>query len=123
MNLGDLRRSQSAVVSVADAASVLGVDVRTVSRAIECGDLPALKVGRRVLIPRLLLLARLGVDTERAEPETPTLVAALPHAFEVPWHEDGGSGASRHSRRSAGHVSDARHTSAVTGARPGRAPL
>lgn len=78
MNLGDLRKSQSAVISIADTASVLGVDVRTISRAIESGDLPALRVGRRVLIPRLLLLSRLGVEAaEPAEPGTSAHLAAV----------------------------------------------
>ncbi|TFV66938.1 UNVERIFIED_ORG: DNA-binding protein [Bacillus sp. AZ43] len=61
VNLEDLRASGSAVVTVAQAASVFGVDVRTVTRAIENGDLPAVRLGRRVLIPRLSLLAVLGV--------------------------------------------------------------
>ncbi len=64
MNLDDLRASQAAVVTVAQAASVLSVDVRTVSRAIENGELPAFRLGRRVLIPRLPLLAALGVQSD-----------------------------------------------------------
>jgi excisionase family DNA binding protein len=61
VNLEDLRTSRSAVVTVAQAASVFGVDVRTVTRAIGNGELPAIRLGRRVLIPRLPLLAVLGV--------------------------------------------------------------
>lgn len=64
MDLDELRISQAAVVTVAQAASVFGVDVRTVTRAIENGELPALRLGRRVLIPRLPLLAALGVRVE-----------------------------------------------------------
>ncbi len=56
--------SRAAVVTVAQAACVLGVDVRTVSRAIVNGELPALRLGRRVLIPRLPLLAALGVEVD-----------------------------------------------------------
>ncbi|WP_218122500.1 excisionase family DNA-binding protein [Blastococcus aurantiacus] len=69
MDLDDLRISRAAVVSVAEAASVFGVDVRTVTRAIDNGELPALRLGRRVLIPRLPLLAALGVtvDSDRSE--------------------------------------------------------
>jgi excisionase family DNA binding protein len=69
VNLEDLRTSRSAVVTVAQAASVFGVDVRTVTRAIQNGELPALRLGRRVLIPRLPLLACLGVmaDGDLAE--------------------------------------------------------
>ena len=58
--------SRAAVVTVAQAAAVLGVDVRTVTRAIENGELPALRLGRRVLIPRLLLLTALGVRVDGA---------------------------------------------------------
>ena len=61
MDLDELRISRAAVVTVAQAAAVFGVDVRTVARAIENGELPALRLGRRVLIPRLPLLAALGV--------------------------------------------------------------
>jgi excisionase family DNA binding protein len=61
VDLEDLRISRAAVVTVAQAAAVFGVDVRTVARAIENGELPALRLGRRVLIPRLPLLAALGV--------------------------------------------------------------
>jgi excisionase family DNA binding protein len=61
VDLEELRISRAAVVTVAQAAGVFGVDVRTVARAIENGELPALRLGRRVLIPRLPLLAALGV--------------------------------------------------------------
>ncbi len=61
MDLEELRISRAAVVTVAQAAAVFGVDVRTVARAIENDELPALRLGRRVLIPRLPLLAALGV--------------------------------------------------------------
>ena len=66
MDLEELRISRAAVVTVAQAAAVFGVDVRTVSRAIENGELPALRLGRRVLIPRLPLLAALGVMVDDA---------------------------------------------------------
>lgn len=70
MNLEDLKTSRSAVVTVAQAASVFGVDVRTVTRAIHNGELPALRLGRRVLIPRLPLLACLGVTADEDLAET-----------------------------------------------------
>ena len=62
MDLEDLRTSHAAVVTIAQAAAVLGVDVRTVSRAIHNGELPALRLGRRLLIPRLPLLDCLGAS-------------------------------------------------------------
>ena len=69
MDLEELRISRAAVVTVAQAAAVFGVDVRTVTRAIENGELPALRLGRRVLIPRLPLLAALGVMVDDAPTE------------------------------------------------------
>jgi excisionase family DNA binding protein len=66
VDLEELRISRAAVVTVAQAAAVFGVDVRTVTRAIENGELPALRLGRRVLIPRLPLLAALGVKVDDA---------------------------------------------------------
>jgi excisionase family DNA binding protein len=44
----------------------MDVDPRTVTRAIEDGQLPSVRLGRRVLIPRLPLLELLGID-----PDTP----------------------------------------------------
>jgi excisionase family DNA binding protein len=73
VDLDDLRISRAAVVTVAQAASVFGVDTRTVARAIENGELPAVRLGRRVLIPRLPLLAVLGVTVDgdpAAAPDT-----------------------------------------------------
>jgi excisionase family DNA binding protein len=69
VDLEELRISRAAVVTVAQAAAVFGVDVRTVTRAIVNGELPALRLGRRVLIPRLPLLAALGVMVDDAPTE------------------------------------------------------
>jgi excisionase family DNA binding protein len=66
VDLDELRTSRAAVVTVAQTASVFGVDVRTVTRAIENGDLPVVRLGRRVLVPRLPLLAALGIRDEDA---------------------------------------------------------
>jgi excisionase family DNA binding protein len=59
-DLASLRASREAVLTRAETARVLRVDVRTVSRAIEAGDIPAVKVGRRILVPRERLLALLS---------------------------------------------------------------
>jgi excisionase family DNA binding protein len=67
LDLHELTASRAAVLTIAQAATILGVDVRTVSRAIHNGELPALRLGRRLLIPRLQLLACLGVADELAE--------------------------------------------------------
>src|SRR6187397_3359912 len=59
-DLAWLQSSGDATVSVAATAEVLGVDERTVTRALRDGQLPSVRVGRRVLVPRLRLLAVLG---------------------------------------------------------------
>jgi excisionase family DNA binding protein len=51
MNLADLLASTAAALTVTQVASLLDLDERTVRRACEDGDLPRLKVGRRLLIP------------------------------------------------------------------------
>ena len=57
-----LRRSTAAALTRRQVSQVLGIDERTVTRAIKSGELPSLAVGRRVLIPRLPLLRLLGVE-------------------------------------------------------------
>jgi excisionase family DNA binding protein len=69
VDLDELMASRAAVVTVAQAASLLGIDVRTVTRAVQCGELPVLRLGRRVLIPRLRLLELLGVATPLGAPD------------------------------------------------------
>lgn len=68
-DLAWLQNSTAATITVADTAEVMGVDPRTVGRGIDEGAIPAVKVGRRVLIPRLRLLAILtgsaGTNSEQ----------------------------------------------------------
>ena len=68
MDLEELRACRSAVITIADAAAVLGVDARTVSRAVQSGELPALRVGRRLLIPASRCSRALGSLTRAAVP-------------------------------------------------------
>lgn len=51
-NLREVRQSTRATLSVSEVADVLNVDPRTVSSAIAAGELPSVKLGRRLLIPR-----------------------------------------------------------------------
>lgn len=57
-----LRAATAAAITRRQTAQVLGVDERTVTRAIEAGEIPSLQVGRRVLVPRLPLLRLLGAQ-------------------------------------------------------------
>ncbi|BCT76086.1 hypothetical protein SCMU_19280 [Sinomonas cyclohexanicum] len=71
MSLNDLRASTANVISVAQAAAALAdleghrPDERTVRRACEDGQLPAIRLGKRILIPRLAFLAILDGTPER----------------------------------------------------------
>jgi len=52
MTLEELRASRLPTITRSDAAAALGVDPRTVTVGIENGTIPAIKLGRRVVIPR-----------------------------------------------------------------------
>ncbi|MGG7101018.1 helix-turn-helix domain-containing protein [Rhodococcus sp. 24CO] len=39
-----------------EVAALFGVDARTVSRAIDDGTIPSVRLGRRVFVPRVRLL-------------------------------------------------------------------
>ena len=43
-------------VSMGEAAEILGVNVKTVHKAVKAGQLPSKRVGKRILIPRSALL-------------------------------------------------------------------
>lgn len=58
-----LRNSTELAINQKTAAAALGVDPRTVSAAIASGTIPAVKLGRRVLIPREKFLALFEVNT------------------------------------------------------------
>jgi len=53
-----------ATLSVEQAAEVLGISRRSAYRAVERGDLPTLRLGRRLLVPTARLLAMLGVEQQ-----------------------------------------------------------
>lgn len=66
MNLNDLLASSAATLTPTDAGQILGCDPRTVGRGIEDGTIPAIRVGRRVMIPRIPFLRMLGVEEPTA---------------------------------------------------------
>jgi excisionase family DNA binding protein len=54
-------------MNVSDAAAVLGLPERSVYKAIRRGELPGIRIGRRVLVPVTSLHELLGeYDVERA---------------------------------------------------------
>ena len=58
-SLAAVRQSSRATLTIAEVARILNVDPRTVSGAAHSGELPSVKLGRRVLIPREPLIAML----------------------------------------------------------------
>lgn len=63
----EARTTDREVLNRAEVAALLTVDARTVDHAIEDGTIPAIRLGRRVLIPRRPFLAAFGVaSTESA---------------------------------------------------------
>jgi len=62
MSLADFVHSSDAVISRTDAATLLKCDPRTVSRGIEDGSIPSIKLGRRKLIPLMPFLKLLGFE-------------------------------------------------------------
>lgn len=59
-----LRNSDRQVLNRAEVAALLALDPRTVDHAIEDGTIPAVHIGRRVLIPRRPFLRAFGLDDE-----------------------------------------------------------
>lgn len=64
MTLDDLQTSTSATLTVTATGEILGLDPRTVMRGVEDGTIPAIRIGRRVVIPRLPLLKMLTGDEQ-----------------------------------------------------------
>jgi excisionase family DNA binding protein len=54
-------------MNVEEAGEMLGISRRSAYRAAANGDLPALRIGRRLLVPTAQLLDLLGISRERGE--------------------------------------------------------
>jgi excisionase family DNA binding protein len=52
---------------VEEAGEMLGISRRSAYRAAANGELPALRIGRRLLVPTAQLLDLLGISRERGE--------------------------------------------------------
>lgn len=52
ITIDSLRGSRSLVITRTEAAAALGVDPRTVTAGVENGTIPAVRLGRRLVIPR-----------------------------------------------------------------------
>jgi excisionase family DNA binding protein len=59
MDMQELRATTRATLNRQETAELLGVDARTVTEGIRQGNIPAIHIGRRVVIPREALLKML----------------------------------------------------------------
>jgi excisionase family DNA binding protein len=50
-------------MTVEEAARLLGISRNSAFRAVRSGELPAIRIGRRLLVPRSHVTALLGVET------------------------------------------------------------
>jgi hypothetical protein len=62
MSIKEVIDSGIGAISISQTAELMGCDPRTVSRGIAGGEIESFPIGRRVLIPVVPLLKKLGVD-------------------------------------------------------------
>lgn len=62
LSIEDIKNMTTVAITRTQGAQAMGVDQRTVTTAIENGSIPSVKLGRRVLIPRLPFLALFGAN-------------------------------------------------------------
>jgi excisionase family DNA binding protein len=53
-------------INIEQASSIIGLPVRTTYRAAARGQIPCIRIGRRLLVPTKRLLDMLGLDPEDA---------------------------------------------------------
>jgi excisionase family DNA binding protein len=61
--LEELRASTTITITRQEVAEALGVNPRTVSEGIRQGNIPAIRIGRRLVIPREKFLALFDVTS------------------------------------------------------------
>jgi excisionase family DNA binding protein len=66
ITLNRVRESSAATLTRTEVAQVMQVDPRTVTEGIRQGIIPAIKLGRRILIPREKFLALFDAPREEA---------------------------------------------------------
>lgn len=78
--IDQLRASTAAVVTIKDAAELMGVNRRTMSGALTVhgGDIPSRRIGRRIVIPRDAFLRWYSGDDAQPIPLPAADVAAEP---------------------------------------------
>lgn len=54
---------QSPVLSVAETAELLGLGKEATYRAIAKGEIPSVRIGKKILVPTTQILSLLGIQT------------------------------------------------------------
>jgi excisionase family DNA binding protein len=62
LSIEDIKNMSSMAITRTQVSQALGIDPRTVRIGIEDGTIPSVRIGRRILIPRLPFLAIFGAD-------------------------------------------------------------
>ena len=62
-----MNASEPILLNKKTAASLLGISVRTLDELVQCGDVPTVRIGRRVLFLRKSLEAFVRVSVGRRE--------------------------------------------------------
>lgn len=65
---------QRATLSVEDNAALLGLSRNTVYSAIQSGENPCVRFGRRLLVPTALLAEMLGLASDRSPAADPHVI-------------------------------------------------
>jgi excisionase family DNA binding protein len=72
----ELARSLPPVITVAQGGALLGLGRAAAYEAVQRGELPALRFGRRLLVPTACVLALLGLDPTNSNGGEPDQLAA-----------------------------------------------
>ncbi|MDH6283279.1 excisionase family DNA-binding protein [Prescottella agglutinans] len=64
LTIEDIKAMKTVAITKTQAAQAMGVDPRTATGAVEDGSIPSVRIGRRVLIPRIPFLALFGAAND-----------------------------------------------------------
>lgn len=64
-----MRMNLPPTISVEDASELLGISVRSAYKAAHNGEIPTLRLGRRMLVPTAKLLEMLGLSPDAVDSE------------------------------------------------------
>ncbi|OZE79287.1 hypothetical protein CH304_20155 [Rhodococcus sp. 15-649-1-2] len=63
LTISDIANMDAFALTPTDVARTLNCDRRTVTKGIDSGTIPSVRIGRRILVPRLPFLEMFGAAT------------------------------------------------------------